>query len=68
MKLEDYESLITLMLLKKFLSVSQFNGCIILHVYCILPAASSDFLTWLSVQDNQRQRTGGLPKSADVKT
>jgi len=66
MKLEGYEPL---MLLNKFLSASQFIGCIILHIYCILPASSSpDFLTWLSVQDNQRQRTGGLPELANVKT
>jgi len=68
MKFEDYEPLVTLMLLEKFLSASQFNGCIILHVYCILPASSPDILTWLSVQDNHQQRTGGLPKSANMKT
>jgi len=69
MKLEDYEPLVTLTLLKKFLSALQFNGSIILHVYCILPASSSpDFLTWLSVQDNQWQRTGGIPKLANMKT
>ena len=67
MKLQDYKPLVTLMVLKKFLSASQFSGCIFLHVYYIFPpswcrSSSPDFLTWLSVQDSQQQWTGGLTK------
>jgi hypothetical protein len=67
-KLEDYKPMITLTLLKKFLSASHFSGCIVLHVCCIFPPSSSpDFLTWSSVQENQQQRTVGLQKLSNVK-